>query len=169
LGKSSKEIEAFTNRIPFPMKTVYLLLFLLLNTAAFAQNAIPSDEKQVQQLIQDSFDGIFSEFNSDLLPNFYTPDFLLFEQGEIWDMAFIQNYLTRAQANPNPPTRTNRFEFIQTKVEGNRAWVGYWNYATITRDGEVIREIKWLESATAVKTNAGWRLDMLHSTRVEKP
>jgi hypothetical protein len=83
-------------------------------------------------------------------------------------MAFIQNYLARAQANPNPSTRNNRFEFIQTKVEGNRAWVGYWNYATITRDGEVIREIKWLESATAVKTDTGWRLDMLHSTRVEK-
>lgn len=123
----------------------------------------------MQQLIQNSFDGIFSAFNSDLLPDFYTEDFLLFEHGEIWDIAFIQDYLTRAQANPNPPTRTNRFEFVQTKVEGNRAWVGYWNYATITRDGEVIREIKWLESATAVKTELGWRLDMLHSTRVEKP
>lgn len=151
------------------MKTLYLLLFLLSNFTAFAQDATQSDEKQVQQLIQDSFDGIFSEFDSDLISNFYTPDFLLFEQGEIWDMAFIQNYLTRAKANPNSTVRTNRFEFIQTKVEGNRAWVGYWNYATITRDGEVIREIKWLESATAVKTDVGWRLDMLHSTRVEKP
>jgi ketosteroid isomerase-like protein len=151
------------------MKNYSCLLFLLLTTHSFAQTSTESDEKQVRQLIQDSFDGIFSAFDSDLLPNFYTPDFLLFEQGEIWDMAFIQNYLTRAKANPNPSIRTNRFEFIQTKVEGNRAWVGYWNYATITRDGEVIRDLKWLESATAVKTDAGWRLDMLHSTRVEKP
>jgi hypothetical protein len=83
-------------------------------------------------------------------------------------MEFIKNYLTRAQANPNPPTRTNRFEFIETKVDGNRGWVGYWNYATFTQDGKVIRDIKWLESATAVKTEKGWRLDMLHSTRVEK-
>lgn len=150
------------------MKNFCFLLFLLFSPAAFSQTSPESDERKVQQLIQDSFDGIFSAFDSNLLLNFYTPDFLLFEQGEIWDMAFIQNYLTRAQANPNPSTRNNRFEFIQTKVEGNRAWVGYWNYATITRDGEVIREIKWLESATAVKTDSGWRLDMLHSTRVEK-
>ncbi len=151
------------------MKTLYIVLFLLLNTAAIAQNSTQSDEMQVQQLIQNSFDGIFSEFDSDLMLDFYTPDFLLFEQGEIWDMDFIKNYLTRSKANPNPSVRTNRFEFIQTKVEGNRAWVGYWNYAIITRNGEVIRNLKWLESATAVKTDAGWRLDMLHSTRVEKP
>ncbi|MBA4298909.1 MAG: DUF4440 domain-containing protein [Cyclobacterium sp.] len=151
------------------MKTLLIFLFLLFHTGAFAQNLANSDETEIQNLIQNSFDELFSNLDAKKLGDFYTPDFLLFEQGEIWDMAFIQNYLTRAQANPNPPTRTNRFEFIQTKVEGNRAWVGYWNYATITRDGEVIREIKWLESATAVKTNAGWRLDMLHSTRVEKP
>ena len=150
------------------MKTLLIFLFLLFHTSAFSQNSIQSDEKQVQNLIQDSFDRIFSAYDSVLLLDFYTADFLLFEQGEIWDMAFIQNYLARSKANPNPPTRTNRFEFIQTKVEGNRAWVGYWNYATLTQDGKLIREIKWLESATAVKTEKGWRLDMLHSTRVEK-
>lgn len=149
------------------MKNLYLLLFLLLHIPAFAQNEIPSDEKQVQQLIQDSFDGIFSTYQSELLLDFYTEDFLLLEQGEIWDMEFIRNYLTKAQANPNPPTRTNRFDFIRTVIEGNRAWVAYHNYATISKDGQVLREIYWLESATAIKTDKGWRLDMLHSTRVE--
>lgn len=150
------------------MKTCLAFFLLLISTGAFAQNTASSDEKEIQNLIQNSFDALFSNYDSEQLPDFYTPDFLLFEQGEIWDMAFIQNYLTRAKANPNSTVRTNRFEFIQTKVDGNRAWVGYWNYATITKDGEVIREIKWLESATAVKTDKGWRLDMLHSTRVEK-
>ena len=151
------------------MKSIYLFLFLfLIQFASFAQNPSESDEKQVQQLIQDSFDGIFSAFDSDLLLDFYTSDFLLLEQGEIWDMDLVKNYLTRAKANPNPPTRTNRFDFFQTKVEGNRACIGYWNYATITKDGQVIQELKWLESATAVRTVEGWRLDMLHSTRVQE-
>lgn len=149
------------------MKKLFLVILLISCFNLLAQSQT-TDETEIQNLIQNSFDELFSKYDSKQLPNFYTEDFLLLEHGEIWDMAFIQNYLTRAQANPNPPTRTNRFEFIETKVDGNRGWVGYWNYATITKDGEVIRDIKWLESATAVKTAAGWRLDMLHSTRVEK-
>lgn len=149
------------------MKNLFLIILLFCGISSLAQSQ-SKDEIEIHNLIQNSFDELFSKYDSKQIPDFYTEDFLLLEHGEIWDMAFIQNYLTRAQANPNPPTRTNRFEFIQTKVEENRAWVGYWNFATITRDGQVIQELKWLESATAVKTDKGWRLDMLHSTRVKK-
>jgi ketosteroid isomerase-like protein len=151
------------------MRQIRLTLFLLLvQFAAFAQNSAQSDEQQVQQLIQGSFDSIFSEYDAEKLSDFYSADFILLEHGEIWDMDFIKNYLKKARQNPSPPTRTNRFEFIRTVIEGNRAWVAYHNYATISRDGQVLRELYWLESATAIKTAQGWRLDMLHSTRAEK-
>jgi ketosteroid isomerase-like protein len=151
------------------MRQIRLTLFLLLvQFAAFAQNSVQSDEQQVQQLIQGSFDSIFSEYDAEKLSDFYSADFILLEHGEIWDMDFIKNYLKKARQNPSPPTRTNRFEFIRTVIEGNRAWVAYHNYATISRDGQVLRELYWLESATAIKTAQGWRLDMLHSTRAEK-
>ena len=151
------------------MKYIRLTFCLILiQFAAFAQNSVSSDEKAVQDLIQNSFDAIFSEYDANQLGDFYTSDFLLLEHGELWDMAFIREYLGKAKSNPNPPTRTNRFEFIKTEVEGNRAWVAYHNYATITQNGQVIRELYWLESATAIRTDIGWRLDMLHSTRAEK-
>ncbi|WP_026953988.1 DUF4440 domain-containing protein [Algoriphagus vanfongensis] len=148
------------------MKSLLLSFLLLVSFSGFAQEK--SDEKAVQDLIQGSFDHLFSEFDSDRIFDFYTEDFLLLEQGEVWDMKIIQDYFAKAKQNENRPTRTNRFEFISTKIDGNRAWVAYHNYATITRDGQVIREIEWLESATAIKTSKGWRLDMLHSTRIEK-
>jgi ketosteroid isomerase-like protein len=149
------------------MKNFLLFFFLTIGLSPITQ-AQTSDETEIQNLIQNSFDELFSNLNSEKVGDFYTDDFLLLEQGEIWDKAIILGYFERASKNPNRPIRTNRFEFIQTKVEGNRGWVGYWNFATISRDGQVLQEIKWLESATAVKTNEGWRLDMLHSTRVEK-
>jgi ketosteroid isomerase-like protein len=127
-----------------------------------------SDEKQVQNLIQDSFDSLFSAFNEDLILEYYTEDFLLLEQGEIWDIEFIRNYFKKAKTNTPIPIRTNRFEFITTKVEGNRAWVAYQNYASISRPDQEPTNLHWLESATAVRTAKGWRLDMLHSTRVEE-
>jgi ketosteroid isomerase-like protein len=143
-----------------------LLSFFLYSSLTFGQ--VADEERAVQQLIQGSFDSIFSAYDAAQLPDFYTDDFLLLEQGEIWTLDTIRGYLARAKANPNPATRTNRFEFIQTVIDGNRAWVAYHNYATITRNGQVVQELYWLESATALKTEKGWRLDMLHSTRVEK-
>lgn len=125
------------------------------------------DQAQLEALIQNSFDEIFSEYRSESLKKFYTDDFILLEQGEVWDMEKVNSYLTRAQQNPNPPTRTNRFDFIKTVVEGNRAWIAYHNYATISRGEEVLTELYWLESATAIRTPEGWKLDMLHSTRVD--
>jgi ketosteroid isomerase-like protein len=148
------------------MKERFILLVLLF--ASFQVTAQDADQKQVENLIQNSFDEIFSNYNAEKLTNFYTEDFILLEHGEVWDMDFIRNYLGKAKSNPNPPTRTNRFEFIKTLVEGDRAWVAYHNYATISRDGQLLRQLYWLESATAIRTANGWRLDMLHSTRVEK-
>ena len=147
------------------MKNILILFAFLFSTTAFSQS---SDQLQIEQLIQNSFDEIFSNYEVDKLIDFYTEDFLLLEQGEVWDMAIIRDYLTKAKSNLTPPTRTNRFEFIKTDVEGDRAWVAYHNYATISRDGQVLREIYWLESATAIRTTNGWRLDMLHSTRVDQ-
>lgn len=139
-----------------------LLSFVLLPLLTKAQ----TDEELIQNLIQDSFDELFSGFKSEKLLDYYTEDFLLLEQGEVWDTEMILGYFDRAKQNPNPVLRTNRFEFIETKVSGNTAWTAYHNYATISRNGEVIQELYWLDSATALKTEKGWRLDMLHSTRV---
>ena len=142
-----------------------ILFFLSISTFAHAQQE--SDEKEIQQLIQGSFDTLFSTFDSDQMSKFYTADFILLEDGEVWDTQILLDYFTRGKQNPNPASRVNRFEFIKTTVSGDRGWVAYHNFARISRDGEVIREVRWLESATAVKTDAGWRLDMLHSTRQE--
>ena len=152
------------------MKEIALtLLFpLIFQITALAQNSTkPNEEQEIQELIQNSFDSLFSGYRVELLDRFYTPDFLLLEQGEVWDMDFIKTYLGDRSKNPNPVTRTNRFEFIETEVFGDRAWVAYHNWATFTKDGSALREVYWLESASAIRTSGGWRLELLHSTRVE--
>ena len=148
--------------------TLTLLLSLIFQVTVLAQNpSKPNEAQEIQQLIQNSFDSLFSGYRVELIERFYTPDFLLLEQGEVWDMDFIKSYLSERSLKNNPVTRTNRFEFIKTEIFGDRAWVAYHNYATFTKEGEAPREVYWLESATALKTDQGWRLDLLHSTRVE--
>ncbi|MCE2776854.1 MAG: DUF4440 domain-containing protein [Algoriphagus sp.] len=152
------------------MKKIYLIfiLSLIFQITSLAQNSTkPNDAQEIQQLIQDSFDSLFSGYRAELLDRFYTPDFLLLEQGEVWDMDFIKTYLGDRSKNPTPVVRTNRFEFIKTEVFGNRAWVAYHNWATFTTEGAAPRQVYWLESASAIRTSEGWRLELLHSTRVE--
>ena len=147
---------------------VFLILSLSFHLYGMAQTSPNHLEKKVvEQLVQESFDSLFSNYRVDLLNKFYTPDFLLLEQGEVWDMDFINSYLKDRSQSSNSVTRTNRFEFIKTEVFGDRAWVAYHNWATFTKEGTITREVYWLESATAIRTSDGWRLELLHSTRVE--
>jgi hypothetical protein len=150
-------------------KTTFIVfLALVFQVAAQAQTSSSKQETlEIHQLIQESFDSLFSGYHADLVERYYSPDFLLLEQGEVWDMDFIKTYLGDRNKNPNPVTRTNRFEFIKTEVFGNRAWVAYHNWATFTKVGTAPREVYWLESASAIRTSEGWRLELLHSTRVE--
>jgi hypothetical protein len=148
------------------MKTLITSLFLILISPSFAQQLVQTDEQLLHSLIEKSFDVIFSEYQTARMSEFYTPDFLLLEQGEIWDWAIIEAKLS--QGKNKPKIRTNQFEFIKTEIEGNRAWIAYHNWAIFAKEGEPVREIYWLESATAVKTPQGWKLDMLHSTRGQR-
>ncbi len=146
----------------------YALCLLLFCTISIANAQTKKDKQEVEALIENSFDELFSNFKADDVSLYYTDDFILLEQGEVWDMEMILGYFIQAGANNDRPVRLNKFEFIQTVVEGDRAWTSYWNWATFKNGEEVVRDIKWLESATAVKTKDGWRLDMLHSTRVDE-
>jgi hypothetical protein len=47
------------------------------------------------------------------------------------------------------------------------AWVAYKNQAIFSHDNKIIREAHWLESATAILRENGWKLEMLHSTRTK--
>lgn len=141
------------------MKKFLLLSFLFLTLSIQAQS---SDEQQLKALIQNSFDDIFSEAMLESLDKYYTEDFLLLEVGEVWDMDRIKKEL--ASYDLRGTERINEFEFIEVKIKGESAWIAYHNNATFNKDGEVIGERNWLESATAIKTKNGWKLDMLHST-----
>ena len=145
----------------------FIFLIFFISSFSFPQAQIKSNEEQIQELVQGMFDDLFSSFDSEKIPAYLTADFILLEDGEIWDNQIIQNYLDGQKAKENLPTRENRFEFIEIKVFGNRAWAAYKNWATISRDGQVIREAHWLESITAIKTESGWKMEMMHSTPVK--
>ena len=90
-----------------------------------------------------------------------TEDFQLLEGGNIWDIDKLVSVI-----KPSDGKRLNYFNLITTKINGNMAWVSYWNKAKFVKGDEEFL-MGWLESAVLVKENSQWRIQMLHSTRIK--
>lgn len=148
-------------------KLITAILMICFATISYGQNSIKTDESQIKELIIESFNEIWSALNSKKMDKYYTKDFLLLENGEVWNNDTITNYLDNAALKKPIPNRVNSIEFIDIKILNGMAWVAYKNQAIFSLDNKIIREAHWLESATAILTENGWKLEMLHSTRTK--
>ena len=144
-----------------------IILVICFTTISFGQSVIKTEKTQIEELIIKSFDEIWSELNSKNIDKYYTKDFLLLENGEVWNNDSISNYLDNAVLKKPIATRVNSIEFIEVKVLKGMAWVAYKNQAIFSLENKIIRKAYWLESAIAILTENGWKLEMLHSTRTE--
>lgn len=150
------------------MKIFYTFLFIVtLSFQCFAQTTEAKDKESIEKLINDTFNDIWSDLSTEAISKHHTEDFLLLEHGELWNNDTIARYLEQYKGRKIPRERENKIEMIEIKVFGDRAWTAYHNRAVFTEQGKVVRKAYWLESATAIRTEEGWKLDMLHSTRVK--
>ena len=154
----------------FRMKTVLKIIGVALLAAACQnpatnQESISEEEIQIaKDLIQGAFDDLWGGVDSTKISNYHTEDFIILEQGEIWDNERIKAYMRRQLAYPDRAKRINRMEYISIDKYGPSIQIAYFNYAEFTRADTLVGKASWLESALAVPTKNGWRLKMMHST-----
>lgn len=149
------------------MKTLYLLIILLsISNLLYSQDISSNDKEQAKQLIIDCFDDIWSDLDSSKVSKYHTGDYLLLENGVVWNNDSVRNYMTQSLKQKVRPKRANDFDFIEVKQLGNSIWLAYHNYATWSVDDKDAGKAHWLESAVAIRTKEGWKLQMLHSTRI---
>jgi ketosteroid isomerase-like protein len=142
------------------MKRIALIFItILLFPDVYAQK----QKNQIHAAVVGFFNGM-SLTNADTLKNYSTTDFHLLEDGQVWNMDTLLNKVIQGK-NPNVK-RTNSFEFIKTEQKGKTAWVSYNNTAEF-KNGERRRVVRWLESAVLKKAKGGWKIQMLHSTRLK--
>lgn len=154
------------------MKWTILTVLLLLNTGIKAQSF---EENEVQDLIQNMVEDVFSEFNTEKIQEYFTADAIFFENGVIHTpdsmTEFLQELKSQFQSEENKQytfKRENSFEFLKTTIQGDYAWIYYQNYADYSMDGVVISKFHWLGNANLVKENGKWKIQFLHSTIVNK-
>jgi hypothetical protein len=146
----------------------FIILMMFFTTISFGQVSNETDKTRIKNLIIESFDEIWSKLDVKNIDKYYTKDFLLLENGEVWNNDSIKNYLDNAILRKPNLKRMNTIEVIEIKIAKKMAWIAYQNYATFSSDNKIIRKAHWLESATAILTENGWKLEMLHSTRIVK-
>ena len=133
----------------------FLVAGVLCSTAAVADHPAFDPVKELF--------AAMSKHDGKAMQDTSTADFQLLEHGEVWTM---QKLVTAVQPKGKPYERKNFFKQIRARQKDDAAWVSYWNKAEIRRAGET-RTIVWLESAFVIKVDGHWKIQMLHSTRLD--
>jgi SnoaL-like domain len=147
------------------MKTLKIIsIFLLFSFGSSAQN-ISKDTTEIKSVLADFFQ-VFTVYDIKHFEQNCSPDFILYENGEVWSPKIIREYVEKARSEPKTSERVNEFHFINFNIKGNVAWAAYHNTAHITllKDGTK-RDINWLESIILEKIKGKWRLVQMHSTK----
>ncbi len=138
-----------------------LLGLVLLTCFAFRGTANAADHPAFQP-VKELF-AAMSKHDGDAMRETATKDFQLLEHGEDWSM---QKLVDAVQPKGKPYERKNFFDQIRARQKGDVAWVSYWNKAEIRRGGG-LRTLVWLESAVMVKEDDRWKVQLMHSTRLD--
>lgn len=144
------------------MKKSILILLLIFSVALV--NAQSKDENAVQQTVIKLFDALSNKDSSGLKDQ-CAADVKFYEYGEAWSIEFlIKNAIVKNTATDFK--RTDKFNFVNTTINGNTAWTTYNLFSTIISNGENV-SIHWMETVVLIKDKKRWKIKLLHSTLVK--
>lgn len=130
--------------------------------ALFLSGIVEAADHPAFQPVKELF-AAMSKHDGKAMQGTSTVDFQLLEDGEDWTM---QKLVDAVQPKGKPYERRNFFKQIRARQQGDVAWVSYWNKAEILRESR-LRTVIWLESAVMVREHGRWKVQLLHSTRLD--
>ncbi len=146
-------------------KIIILILAINFSASLQAQQQLTKDEQEVHQTVINFFSAL-SNRDSVSLRNNCTADILLFENGSIWNADTL--ILKAIALNTSMDfKRTNTFDFINTTVANNTAWVTYDLRSEMTRNGKQ-SSVQWMETVIVIKEKQNWKIKVLHSTLIKR-
>jgi len=153
-------------------KVIRLLIAIVLSVQLHAQlvptireNQLSKKQQAIQQAVILLFDAL-SNRDSVSLKKYSTADISLYEYGQVWNIdTLILKAITQNQSADFK--RTNSFDFINTTVDKNTAWVTYRLQSIVFKDGKQVT-VQWLETVVLVKQRKQWKVKHLHSTLIKR-
>ena len=153
------------NKLITLKKIIILILATCISTLLHAQQQLTKDQREVNQTVINFF-GALSNRDSVVLKDNCTADISLFENGSTWNAdTLILKAITLNTATDYK--RINTFDFINTTVADNTAWVTYNLRSEITRNGKQ-STVQWMETVIVIKEKQKWKIKVLHSTLIKR-
>jgi ketosteroid isomerase-like protein len=134
---------------------------------AWATTSAPAagDATAVRQAVENAYSAFYVSLNKAKYRSFLTDDYLLLENGELLDVEGDLAFMPRPEDGYR---RADTFDFRAVKIHGDIAYLVYFLKSEITDRKSGTRSREWLESAILRRSDAGWRIALLHSTRIGK-
>ena len=113
----------------------------------------------LKKVLLEYFDGI-KEKDLNKMNKVTTRDFVLFEDGKVWNNDSMINML-----NGMPPYKaTFAFDNFNTNIDVDNASIYYFNHMDLTMNDTLEVKYDWIESASFKKIDGEWKINFLHST-----
>ena len=145
------------------MKKISILFSLIIVAVTATSQSFTKQSHAAQQPIIKLFVALS---NSDTagLKLYSTSDVKSYEYGQMWTIdTMIQKVMVVSKAADFK--RISSFEFVNTIVNNNIAWVTYYLQSTFTRNGKE-ELVKWMETVILINQKKQWKINTLHSTRL---
>jgi hypothetical protein len=143
--------------------------YLFLMATLLALNALAQSTNKEQPAVQQTVESLFANLtNADTiaLKTVVTADVRFYEYGQVWTIDTLIRKVIQAKSIPGFK-RTNRFEFVRTIIHHKTAWTTYYLTSIFTRNGKE-ETVRWMETVVLIKEEKEWKVDVLHSTNLNR-
>ena len=135
-------------------------LFMVLLIGLGCANKPSDDLLKIKQLIIHDYETL-SNVDIEGHKSNVTNDYILIEDGNIWDLKDEIEYLFK----PTNIKRKNEFEFLNIDINPKQGVAIYKLTSTFDDNGQISTK-KWSESVVCEKINGDWKISLIHSSPI---
>lgn len=139
-----------------------LLIISLCTLKVFAGD----DEEAVKQAVKNYYYLYFVKMDKNAYRSILTDDYQFLENGELFD---ADDDIALMPKPDSGYERTDTFDFRFVKIDGDFAYAVYFLKSDITDKVSGAIHKEYLESTILQRSGDGWKIALLHSTRITKP
>ena len=118
------------------------------------------DPENLKQVLVAYFDGVASK-DLKKLNDVTTPDFILFEDGKIWNNDSLATALNKYYKKFSAEFK---FEYVSVNMDQESGQITYYNHCDCIINDTSKMSFNWLENATFKKVDGKWKMNFLHSS-----
>jgi hypothetical protein len=142
------------------MRYIFTILSIIAFHMGYSQES--SDSTEIVYVLKEDYKTMVTH-DINKHKSFCTDDYLLIENGEIWNME--REAIDYRKKAHTVIQRFDYFDFKYFKIENSTAYAVYGLKSDITESGKLTTRY-WNESAIFRKVDGSWKIALIHSTPI---